>query len=129
MADHEVVLEMCLSSNEFILGELLDDHPNTLYLMSDVPIVVGSDDPGILRGSLSEEYVKFAKRYSYMSYPRIKEVVRNAIRYSFIKEAAVKAKLLVQLELRFAAFEKESKRQLAFYKKLVNAKRGKASAF
>ena len=57
-----------------------DAHPNSLYLQAGVPAILGSDDPGILRGSISDEYVKLANRYAYMSYPRIKDLVRNSIK-------------------------------------------------
>ena len=63
-----------------------DAHPNALYLMNGVPAIIGSDDPGILRGSISEEYVKLVQRYAYITYPRVKELVRNSIVCSFIKD-------------------------------------------
>ena len=119
MAKNKVVIEFCLTSNEFILKVQGSQHPLPLYLASGVPAIIGSDDPGILRGSISEEYVKLVSRYSqFVDYPRVKELIRNSIRYSFIKEASVKARILADLELRFKAFEAATKVKAAMLAKL-----------
>ena len=83
----------------------------SLYLMSGVPAVIGSDDPGILRGDISEEYVKLVQRYPFVSYNHVKEMVRNNIKYSFIKKPGKRRGLLMGLESRFDAFEAMIRRQ------------------
>ncbi len=105
MADQGVALEINLSSNAFILGADRDLHPNALYLDSDVPCVISSDDPGILRGSLTEEYVRLFNAYPYITYRQVKQLARNSIAYSFIKDPALKRALAQDLDARFLAFE------------------------
>ena len=93
-----------MSSNEFILGIKDYAHPVTLYEKSGVPIVISTDDAGILRTDLTEQYVLLVHRYSEMSYSTIKRYVYNSITYSFLNEE-MKAKLTNQLDAAFAKFE------------------------
>jgi len=107
MADHRVAIEINLYSNEFILKVKGDDHPFKLYKDFHVPIVISTDDAGILRSNLVHQFVLLASRYNYVSYDDIKRYVYNSIEYSFIKEADVKKKLRKQLDEDFARFEAE----------------------
>jgi adenosine deaminase len=82
-----------------------DRHPVSLYEKFRVPIVISTDDAGVLRTNLIEQYVLLAKRYPEISYKDIKRFVFNSIRYSFIEEQEVKDKLIADLEQRFSVFE------------------------
>jgi adenosine deaminase/adenosine deaminase CECR1 len=82
-------------------------HPLTLYKDFGVPIVISTDDAGILRSNMTEQYVLLAKRYKDVSYQEIKEFVYNSITYSFIKEEKVKKQLINDLDNRFKAFEEK----------------------
>lgn len=106
MKQQQVAVEINLSSNEFILGVKEDQHPITLYYKAGVPITISTDDAGILRTSITQQYVLLAKRYPFISYKAIKEMVYNSIRYSFIEEDKVKTILIQELNRRFAVFEK-----------------------
>ena len=105
MAKKSIPIEINLVSNEFILKVKESRHPLTLYKNFDVPIVISTDDAGILRTNVTEQYVLLAKRYKDVSYTDIKQYVYNSINYSFIKEASVKKQLLKDLDNRFKAFE------------------------
>jgi adenosine deaminase len=105
MAKKSIPIEINLVSNEFILKVKESRHPLTLYKNFDVPIVISTDDAGILRTNMTEQYVLLAKRYKDVSYTDIKQYVYNSINYSFIKEASVKKQLLKDLDNRFKAFE------------------------
>jgi adenosine deaminase len=83
-----------------------DRHPITLYKAFNVPIVISTDDAGVLRTSMVEQYVLLAKRYKEIKYADIKKFVYNSIQYSFIKEPSLKQKLLSQLDKDFIRFEK-----------------------
>lgn len=78
----------------------------TLYREFGVPIVISTDDAGILRTNMTEQYVLLAKRYKDISYADIKQFVYNSINFSFIKEESVKKELLRNLDSRFKIFEK-----------------------
>ena len=105
MKENNIAIEINLTSNEFILGEKGNSHPFMIYKNAGIPIVICTDDPGILRTSLTEEFALAAFRYD-LSYEDIKEINKNAIEYSFLP-ADEKDKLLDLLQNRMNDFEKE----------------------
>jgi adenosine deaminase len=105
MAKKSIPIEINLVSNEFILKVKDSRHPLTLYKEFGVPIVISTDDAGILRTNMTEQYVLLAKRYKNVSYTDIKQYVYNSLHYSFIKDDGVKKQLLKDLDLRFKTFE------------------------
>ncbi len=107
MAKNKIAVEINLVSNEFILKVKNDRHPVTMYNKFGVPIVISTDDAGVLRTNMIEQYVLLAKRYPEISYQDIKHFVFNSIKYSFIEEPALKQKLTADLERRFKKFEEE----------------------
>lgn len=107
MAKNHIPIEINLYSNEFILKVKDDQHPISLYRKFNVPIVICTDDAGVLRSNLTHQYVLLAKRYKDVTYEDIKQYVYNSIDYSFIKEESVKKKIKAQLDSRFIRFEKE----------------------
>lgn len=105
MAKNDIPVEINLVSNEFILKVKENRHPISLYRAFNVPIVISTDDAGILRTNMTEQYVLLAKRYKDVTYADIKNYVYNSINYSFIKDKSVKKKLLKDLDNRFKTFE------------------------
>jgi adenosine deaminase len=108
MAQKKVAVEINLTSNEFILGVKGSGHPLMLYHDSGVPIVLSTDDPGILRTNLSEQYALAAMRYPKLTYADFKQFSMNSITYSFLPDD-LKQNLLATLEQRFTEFEKDWK--------------------
>ena len=109
MHTHKIAVELNLVSNAFILGIKNDAHPISLYKKAGVPIVISSDDPGILRTDMTEQFVLLARSYKNISYKDIKQFVFNSIDYSFIKEPEIKTDLKRRLEIQFNVFEKKIK--------------------
>lgn len=105
MSKNNIPIEINLASNEFILKVKEGRHPFTLYKEFNVPIVISTDDAGILRTNMTEQYVLLAKRYLDVSYATIKKYVYNSINYSFIQDESVKKQLLKDLDARFKTFE------------------------
>jgi adenosine deaminase len=105
MAKKNIPIEINLTSNEFILKVKENRHPILLYKEFGVPIIISTDDAGILRTNMTEQYVLLAKRYPTISYTDIKQFVYNSINYSFIQEPKVKKQLLQDLDTRFKIFE------------------------
>lgn len=105
MAKNNIPIEINLTSNEFILKVKENRHPILLYKEFGVPIVISTDDAGILRTNMTEQYVLLAKRYKTISYTDIKQFVYNSINYSFIQDPTVKKQLVQDLDNRFKAFE------------------------
>ena len=79
-----IPVEINLTSNEFILGVKDSEHPIKLYHKAGVPIIISTDDPGILRTSLTEQYTLATLRYGF-SYTEIRRFAFNSIEYGFTK--------------------------------------------
>jgi len=103
MRAKDIPVEINLTSNEYISGIEGDNHPITLYRKYGVPYVISTDDAGVTRHTLSNEYVLFASRYK-PGYAEIKKTAYDSIRYSFLDKAG-KTRLAHQLDQRFAKFE------------------------
>jgi Adenosine deaminase len=78
-----VLVEICLTSNEVILNVKGADHPFQQYLAAGVPLALASDDEGIARIDLSNEYLLATRRYG-LGYPALKRLARNSLEYSFL---------------------------------------------
>jgi len=103
MRAKDIPVEINLTSNAYISGIEGDDHPVTIYRKYGVPYVISTDDAGVTRHTLSNEYVLFASRYK-PGYAEIKKTAYDSIRYSFLDKDA-KVRLTRQLDGRFARFE------------------------
>lgn len=105
MQENDIPVEINLTSNEFILGVKDAEHPISLYRKAEVPLMLCTDDPGILRTSLTEQYALAALRYGF-SYGEMKEFAFNAISYSFLSDDD-KQTLGTQLKGLFTEFEEK----------------------
>ncbi|HLL03471.1 MAG TPA: hypothetical protein VK539_23000 [Myxococcaceae bacterium] len=103
MRERDIPVEINLTSNSFISGIKDQNHPITLYRKYGVPYVISTDDAGVTRHTLTQEYVLFVSRYK-PSYAEVKKASYNSVRYAFLPDAD-KARLKRQLDERFAAFE------------------------
>jgi adenosine deaminase/adenosine deaminase CECR1 len=103
LREKDIPVEINLTSNAFINGVEGQNHPLTLLRRYGAPFVISTDDAGVSRDNLANEYVLFASRYK-PSYAQVKKASYDSIRYSFLADAD-KARLLRQLDARFAKFE------------------------
>ena len=103
MRERDIPVEINLTSNAFISGIKGANHPVTLYRQYGVPYVICTDDAGVTRHTLAQEYMLFASRYK-PGYAEIKKASYNSLRYSFLPDAD-KQRLARQLDQRYAAFE------------------------
>ena len=103
MREADIPVEVNLTSNDFINGVRGASHPVTLYRKHGVPFVLSTDDAGVTRHNLSNEYMLFASRYQ-PDYAEVKRLSYNGVRYAFLP-AAQKQRLTQQLDQRFARFE------------------------
>ena len=85
MRARPVVVEINLSSNDIILGVRGKDHPLPTYLAAGVPVVLSTDDAGVSRINLANEYFRAARDYG-LSYRTLKAIARNALIHSFLDE-------------------------------------------
>ncbi|MES2319850.1 MAG: adenosine deaminase [Pseudomonadota bacterium] len=103
MRARDIAVEINLTSNAFISGVKGENHPLTLYRQYGVPYVISTDDAGVTRHTLAQEYMLFASRYK-PGYAEIKKASYNGLRYAFLA-ADDKKRLVRQLDERYAAFE------------------------
>jgi hypothetical protein len=104
MASRRIPVEISLSSSDLILGIRGARHPLRQFLRAGVPVVIATDDEGVSRSDLTNEYQRAVEEHG-LGYRELKDVSRNSIEYSFLPQAA-KAKARSRLEAAFADFEK-----------------------
>ena len=104
MRARPVVVEIALTSNDVILGVRGKDHPLPAYLAAGVPVVLSTDDAGIARIDLTNEYFRAARDYE-LGYRQLKAIAGNALRYSFLDEEQKRAEL-ERFERSCAKFER-----------------------
>lgn len=83
MRDKGVAVEICLSSNDIILGVSGKDHPISMYIQAGVPISIATDDEGISRSNLTMEYMKAVREHG-LRYESLKQIAKNGLQYSFL---------------------------------------------
>jgi adenosine deaminase/adenosine deaminase CECR1 len=110
MRDKKIAVEINLTSNDFILGVRDGEHPFRLYLDQGVPVVLTSDDEGVSRNNLTDDYLNMVQRYG-ITYDRLRDIVTNSIRYSFLDDKE-KQRQLALLDKRFADFEARMARMI-----------------
>jgi adenosine deaminase len=103
MASRKVLVEVCLTSNDVILGVSGARHPLPMYLKFGVPVALATDDPGVSRSSMTQEFERAVETYRF-SYPDLKKMVRASVAYSFLP-AAEKSAEEKQLGAAFMKFE------------------------
>lgn len=103
MREKDIPVEINLTSNAFINGVSGANHPINLYRKYGVPFVISTDDTGVTRHTLTQEYVQFASGFK-PNYAEVKKASYNSIRYAFLS-VAEKQRLTRQLDERYAQFE------------------------
>lgn len=88
MASNPIPVEINLTSNRKILGIDGASHPLHFYLSHHVPVVLSTDDEGVLRTDLTSQYVEAVITH-HLNYPTIKNINRNALTYSFLPGASL----------------------------------------
>jgi adenosine deaminase len=83
MARRNVMVEICLSSNDLILGISGSQHPLATYLEYGVPVALATDDEGVARSEISREFLKAAEEQG-LGYLQLKTMARNSLQYAFI---------------------------------------------
>jgi hypothetical protein len=88
MAARNVLVEICLTSNDIILG-VKDDHPLPLYVRYGVPVALATDDEGVSRTDLTHEYLRAVQTYDFLTYPLLKGMARLSLEHSFVPGASL----------------------------------------
>lgn len=83
MAQKGIAVEISPTSEEVLWNVFGTNHPFSTYLNYNVPIVISTDDMGVLRTNMTEEYKKIFYLYN-LNYITIKSLIRNGLSYSFL---------------------------------------------
>jgi len=83
MREHKVLVEICLTSNDMILGIRGMEHPLPVYLHTGVPVALATDDEGVARSNLTREYRRAVETY-HLTYADLKRMTRNSLEHSFL---------------------------------------------
>lgn len=83
MAKRKVLVEICLSSNDTILGISGPRHPLATYLRYGVPVALATDDEGVSRSEITREFMR-AVQDQGLRYVQLKMMSRNSLEYAFI---------------------------------------------
>ncbi len=88
MSKRRIMVEINLTSNDVILGVKGEDHPLATYMKYDVPVALSTDDEGVARSDLSQEYLK-AVVDQRLSYPQLKAMARTSLEHAFVAGASL----------------------------------------
>jgi adenosine deaminase len=99
-----VAVEINLTSNDVILGVRGKDHPLPAYLAAGVPVVISTDDAGVSRIDMTNEYFRAARDYG-LDYRTLKAIARSALIHSFL-DADKKREELQRFDRACADFER-----------------------
>ena len=83
MAARNVMVEICLTSNDVILGVRGDKHPLRQYLAAGVPVALATDDEGVARSEITSEYLKAVEDHN-LGYLDFKRMARTSLQHGFI---------------------------------------------
>ncbi|HEX8175839.1 MAG TPA: hypothetical protein VF543_12030 [Pyrinomonadaceae bacterium] len=83
MARRNVMVEICLTSNDVILGIRGKEHPLKTYMQFGVPVALATDDEGVSRSDISREYLKAAIEQE-LGYLQLKTMARTSLQFAFV---------------------------------------------
>ena len=87
-----------------ILGVHGKEHPLTAYRQAGVPTVLSTDDAGVSRIDLTNEYFRAARDYP-LGYHDLKAIARASIEHSFL-DADARKSALGEMDKAYTAFER-----------------------
>ncbi len=99
-----VMVEINLTSNDYILGIKEARHPFPTYLKYGVPVALSTDDEGVSRIDLTNEYQRAVETY-HLTYADLQKLARTGLEHAFV-DAAAREGLLHDFEHRWAEFER-----------------------
>jgi adenosine deaminase len=83
MAQRNILVEICLTSNDTILGVSGQNHPFPIYRKFGVPVAFSTDDEGVSRSDMTQEYLRGTQTYG-LTYADLKGMARQSLEHSFL---------------------------------------------
>jgi adenosine deaminase len=111
MAKKNVLVEICLTSNDVILGVRGPEHPLPQYMKHGVPVALATDDAGVSRSDgMTHEFVRAVQDFG-LSYADLKHMVRQSLEHSFLAGSSLWADASVTRPVTACASDNLSKAQ------------------
>lgn len=104
MARRGILVESPLTSNRQILRVSGRRHPIRLYVRSGVPVALATDDEGVSRTDLTEQFEQAVTDHGF-GYRALKRFARDSLLHGFLPDAEKAAALRAQ-RAAFARFER-----------------------
>jgi hypothetical protein len=83
MAERNVMVEICLTSNDVVLGVRGRNHPLHDFIRAGVPVALATDDEGVARSDMTHEYLRGVEDQG-LSYSELKRMARTSLEHAFI---------------------------------------------
>lgn len=83
MASKGVLVEICLTSNAMLLDVVGNAHPFPYYRRMGVPVSLNTDDEGILRTDITNEFIRAVQTYN-LSLADLEKMSRDSLEHSFL---------------------------------------------
>lgn len=83
MAKRNVMVEICLTSNDVILKVRGPNHPLHDFMRAGVPVALATDDEGVSRSDMTHEYLRGVEDQG-LSYTELKRMARTSLEHAFI---------------------------------------------
>ena len=83
MAAKHVMVEINLTSNDGILGVKGNDHPLHSYMAAGVPFALSTDDEGVSRSDITNEYLRGVTEQG-LTYAQLKGSARASLEHAFL---------------------------------------------
>ena len=88
MARRKVMVEVCLTSDDYMLNVRGKQHPLAIYLKAGVPVTLATDDEGIFRTEMTREYERAVLEQG-LGYVTLKKMARTSLENSFLPGASL----------------------------------------
>jgi adenosine deaminase len=91
LASKHIMVEINLTSNDGILGIKGKEHPLAAYRAAHVPVALSTDDEGVNRSELTQEFVKGVEEQN-LGYYDLKTMARTSLEHAFFQGESLWAK-------------------------------------
>jgi adenosine deaminase len=88
LADRHIMVEINLTSNDVILGIAAPNHPLPDYRAAHAPVALSTDDEGVSRIDLTNEYTRAALEFG-LGYKELKQMIRTGMEHTFLPGASL----------------------------------------
>ncbi|HUS18586.1 MAG TPA: hypothetical protein VMZ25_02965 [Terriglobales bacterium] len=89
MAQKNIAVEVSPSSSKYILGLTGNRHPFRQYLKAGVAVVIATDDEGVSRSDITNEYQQAVEQHG-LNYTEIKKISLDSLEYGFLAGESLK---------------------------------------